>query len=149
MRQVDDDELTYQIFSGLRRWTWSVRKRVFAPLHQRRDVSINIAADMVCESLRIWTFVDPAFPHECIALKQISGRFAEATSAFPGAIACLWLSNVQDRQKEAQAAAALLLAASIADLEVLSETSILHLGIQPVRFPKIEAPDLAFQPSWP
>lgn len=36
MWQVNLDELTYQIFSGLRGWTISVRRKVFAPIHKRR-----------------------------------------------------------------------------------------------------------------
>ena len=149
MRQVDQDELTYQIFSGLRRWTPSVRKRVFAPPHKRHPFAWGAAADGICGSLRTWDFIDPADPQTPLSLDQISNLFEAAIADFPGAVARLWLSGQRDREREAHAATAIFLAQSLDHLEVLSDTEIVHLGVQRLYFPQIEAPAHAFAAHWP
>lgn len=149
MRQVDLDELTYQIFSGLRSWTPSVRKRVFAPIAKRQLVEIELACDRICASLRVWDFIDPDRPISPLTLKELAKVFAAATERFPGSIAGLWLSGVPDREREAHNAAAMLLTRSIDHLEVLSPTSLDHHGLRMVTFPTITAPDHAFLPRWP
>lgn len=149
MRQVDNDELTYQIFSGLRGWTASVRAGVFAPAHRRHPFARSVAADKVCGKLTSWDFIDPAKPAEPIALKQVSTLFEGAIGSFPGAISKLWMSGQRDREREAHTAAAILLAGALDGLEVLSPTSILHLGLQRLSFPQLQAPDHAFRANWP
>lgn len=149
MRQVDLDELTYQLFSGLRSWTPSVRARVFAPPHKRGAFARSIAADAICRKLTVWDFIDPADPRHPLSPKQVSAIFQAAIDTFPGAIPGLWLSRQHDREREAQQAAAIVLAGSLQPLEILSPTSLDHHGARMVRFPKPSAPDYAFQPSWP
>ena len=68
---------------------------------------------------------------------------------FPGAIADLWLSGVHEREKEARAAAATLMAAALDRFVIHSDTSIMHLGIQTVKFPPVEAPAYALLTRWP
>lgn len=149
MRQVDLDELTYQIFSGLRTWTASVRSRVFAPIAKRRDVHIRIAADQILPKLRCWTFIDLAAPAEAISMERISGLLVDATLALPGAIPALWRSGQQEREREARAAAAALFARALAHFEILSETTLAPHGARVVWFRTPEAPAYAFASSWP
>ena len=149
MRQVNLDELTYQIFSGLRGWTVTVRRKVFAPIHKREAVDLHIAANSVCAKLRSWSFMDPSHSNESLPMEAVSARLSAALPAFPGAIGALWLSGDRDREREAHAAAAVLLADALAPLEVLSATALFHFGMQEVRFPQIDAPVHALQSRWP
>lgn len=149
MRQVDLDELTYQIFSGLRSWTPSVRMRVFAPISKRRDVDLEIACNGICGKLRVWDFLDPERLDAPLPLEEVSAIFFAAVECFPGAIGGLWLSGVQEREREAHAAAAILLTQAVDHLEVLSPTSLHHHGLRMVTFPTISAPDHAFLQRWP
>lgn len=149
MRQVDLDELTYQIFSGLRSWTPSVRTRVFAPAHKRRPGTRSRAADTICEKLTVWEFLDPADQYRRLSPKEIATQFVAAIDKFPGALASLWLSGQHDRQREAHAAASILLAAALDPIEVLSPTSLDHHGTRMVWFTMPAAPAYAFQAHWP
>lgn len=149
MRQVDIDELTYQIFSGLRSWTPSVRTRVFAPAHKRRPGTRSRAAETICGKLTLWEFLDPADGYRRLSSKEIAIRFVAAIDAFPGAVSSLWLSGQHDRQREAHAAASILLAASLEPFEVVSPTSLDHHGTRMVWFTMPAAPDYAFRPNWP
>jgi hypothetical protein len=149
VRQVDLDELTYQIFSGLRSWTPSVRARVFAPAHKQRPFTRSCATDTICRKLSLWDFIDPADPGHPLSLKQVSAIFEAAVDTFPGAIARLWLSGHHDREREAHSAAAILLAKSLQSLEILSPTSLDQHGTRMVWFTMPVAPDYAFGPSWP
>jgi hypothetical protein len=149
VRQVDLDELTFQLFSGLRAWTWSVRKRVFAPLAKRRDVDIKIATDQIVAKLRIWEFYDTSALPIPLARDTISACVAAEIDRFPGAVPGLWMSGVHDREREAQSAAAMLLAAALNRFEILSPTELEQFGAKIVRFRMPPAPDYAFQPRWP
>ena len=149
MRQVDIDELTYQIFSGLRSWTPSVRTRVFAPPYKRHPSTRTLAADRICEKLTVWEFIDPDDRHRQLSLREIATRFVSAVDTFPGAIPALWLSGQPVRQREAHAAASILLAAALNPLEILSPTSLDHHGTRMVWFTMPAAPDYAFGPRWP
>lgn len=149
MRQVDLDELTYQIFSGLRSWTPSVRMRVFAPVHKRRPGTRSRAADTICGKLTLWEFLDPADQYRRLSLQEVARRFLGSIETFPGAIPALWLSRQHDREREAHAAAAILLATSLDSLEILSPTSLDHHGTRMVWFTMPAAPEHAFGPSWP
>ena len=149
MRQVDLDELTYQIFSGLRCWTVSTRRRIFAPIAKREDVDVTIACEALAEKLRIWSFIDSIRPDAPLSLKEVSAVFEAEALRFPGAIADLWMSGIRDREREAQSAAAILLAGALGRLEILSPTTLVHHGARMVRFSLREAPEYAFLPRWP
>lgn len=149
MRQVDLDELTYQVFAGLRSWTPSVRKRVFAAVSKRRDVDIEIALDGVRRSLRTWLFIDPAHPGATVPVAEIATGLIPVIKRFPGAIPSLWMSGQHIREREAQAAAAILLAQALEPFEILSGVPLIHFGARVVFFTLPEAPPHAFAPRWP
>ncbi|HEV7287750.1 hypothetical protein [Sphingomonas sp.] len=149
MRQVDLDELTYQIFAGLRSWTPSVRKRVFAPVPKRRDVDIEIALDGVRRSLKTWAFIDSAQPSAAVPIAEIATALIPVIKGFPGAIPSLWMSGQYIREREAQAAAAILLAQALEPFEILSGVPLIHFGARVVFFTLPEAPAYAFAPRWP
>jgi hypothetical protein len=149
IRQVDLDELTYQVFAGLRSWTPSVRKRVFAPVAKRRDVDIEIALDGVRRSLKTWLFIDSARPSAAVPIAEIATRLVPVIQRFPGAIPSLWMSGQQTREREAQAAAAILLSQALDPFEILSTVPLIHFGARVVFFTLPEAPPYAFAPSWP
>ena len=149
MRQVDLDELTYQLFAGLRSWTPSVRKRVFAPVAKRRDVDIEFALEGVRRSLKTWSFVDPDQPSVTVAVAEIATGLIPVIKRFPGAIPSLWMSGQYIREREAQAAAAILLAQALDPFEILSAVPLIHFGARVVFFTLPEAPAYAFAPRWP
>ena len=149
MRQVDLDELTYQIFSGLRSWTPSVRRRVFAPLATRRDSDISFALEGLRRSLKTWSFIDPAMPALTIAVPEVVAGLIPVVKSFPGAIPALWMSGQYTREREAQAAAAALLAQALVPFEILSSVPLVQFGARVVFFRCPEAPAYAFAPRWP
>lgn len=149
MRQVDLDELTYQIFSGLRCWTVSTRRRIFAPIAKREDIDVTIACEALAEKLPIWSFIDLVRPNASLSLKEVSAVFEAEVLRFPGAIADLWLSGIREREREAQSGAAILLAGALGHLEILSPTSLVYHGLRMVWFRLREAPEYAFLPRWP
>lgn len=149
MRQVDLDELTYQVFTGLRSWTWATRKRVFAPVSSRRDASVEIALDGLRLSLSTWQFIDPATPAVTVPVADVVRGLIPVIKAFPGAIPALWMSGQRQREREAQAAAAILLTEALHPFEILSSVSLVQFGARVVFFRMPEAPAYAFAPRWP
>lgn len=149
MRQVDLDELTYHIFSGLRAWTPSVRAKIFAPMAKRYDVHISIASDQMASRLRCWLIIDPANPEVELPAEQLAPVFYNAVLNFPGAIPALWATRVHEREREAQAAAAILLTRALDRFEFLSDLSLSQCGVRVLQFPQPSAPNYAFAPSWP
>ena len=149
LRQVDRDELTYQVFAGLRSWTWATRKRVFAPVASRRDVDIEIALDGLRRSLSTWQFIDTATPAVTVPVADVAAGLIPVIKSFPGAIPALWLSGQREREREAQAAAAVLLAEALGRFEILSGAPLLQHGFRTLLFRCPEAPAYAFAHRWP
>ena len=149
LRQVDRDELTYQVFAGLRSWNWATRKRVFAPASARRDVDIDIALGGLRRSLSTWQFIDAATPVLPMPVAHVVAGLIPVIKAFPGAIPALWMSGQHEREREAQAAAAILLTEALDPFEILSSVPLQQQGIRTLFFRCPEAPAYAFAPRWP
>lgn len=147
MRQVDLDELTYHLFSGLRAWTPSKRARLFAPIGKRNDVWRRIEAEALAHRMANWILLDPTGAE--LDAGEIEALFAAAIDALPGAIADLWASRQHDREREAQAATAFLLAQALDRFEILADTTLAPHGTRVVWFRVPAAPDHAFAPRWP
>jgi hypothetical protein len=145
MRQVNVDELTWLLYSGLRSWTWTVRKGIFAPIATRKDVLRRIACDKVVIPLKPHEFLDPENAYAAASPEALAGRLVEALGTLPGAIPALWLSRVDARHKEAQTATAVIFAEALVGYEIVSETP---RGIV-FKFPNLVAPPHALQPRWP
>lgn len=149
VRQVGLDELTYQLFAGLRTWTSATRKRVFTTDASCRDSQIEIALEGVRRSLSTWMFVDPAAPAISVPVAEVASRLVPVIKSFPGAIPALWLSGQRDREREAQAAAAMILAAALSPFEILSTVPLDRHGARVVFFNCPQPPAYAFGAHWP
>lgn len=148
MRQVDRDELVYTLFYGLRCWRVSVRRRVFAPLVKRHPSARNIACDGVAARLRHFTILSPHKPEAPLSEEALSALFVGALDTAPGAIACLWLSGVREREREGHAALAHHLADALGPYEILCDTSLGTRDVA-VTFPAPLLAPHALRDRWP
>jgi hypothetical protein len=154
MRQVDRAELTYRLFCAMRKWSVTRRRIMFDKRNERWLTDQFIAADCVIADLRDVHFYsaernDPVPRREIVDVVQV------AIAAFPGALCALWLSRVHDREREAQATAANLVADALERFEVLMETSDHHSAfsmdarLRMFRFPEISVAPHALRDAWP
>lgn len=145
MRQVNRDEFTYAIFAALRRWRFTQRRAVFAPIAKRRQMDVWCAAQEVTDALRLGKFEFWTPSMEPLSRDPMTAIIEAAIEAFPGAIGKLWLSGIQAREHEARATAANLIADALADFEVLSEAPY---GTT-LFFPDTPRHAHALAPTWP
>jgi hypothetical protein len=148
MRQVDHDELTYTIYTGMRPWSVTRARQIFGGYRERMEIDRQIACGVIVARLHqhmsVW---DLTARFEHVGKDRITDILGQAMSAFPGAIGKLWLSGVVARKDDAQRTAANLFADALAPFEILSETSIDEL--LRVKFPPILPAAHALRASWP
>lgn len=143
MREVDRAELTYVIYSGLRTWSFTMRKQVF----DRRDPRLEARRRAACEKIAIRLGYIDVFDDagRQLGREQLTSIFVAAVDAFPGAIVKLWTSRVRDREREAQGAAANLLADAIAGYHVVTDSP----AGDTVTYPTIVTVPHAMMDAWP
>jgi hypothetical protein len=143
MRQVNRDELTYVIYSAMRGWTITLRKRVFNRHSNMQERDRELAAAMIADKLRYLEI----FGGEGAPLDQegVAGAMARGIAAFPGAIGQLWTSGIAARHDEARKAAAQLLCTALEPYHVLSPAPL----SDQVGFPALIAPAHALASKWP
>lgn len=140
VRQVDQDELTYALFSALRGWSVSTRREVF---EARKAMRREIMAKLISDKLRVYEIVDGS--GAALTREARAQIFDEAIRTFPGAIGKLWLCPMHERQDDARRAAAVLLYRALEPYQVLSPSPY---G-ETLFFRAIEAPAYALAPTWP
>jgi len=153
VRQVDRAELTYRLYSALRKWSFSRRRAIFDHRSERQATIQRIAADSVIADLRGLHFHE-AGQHKAAAHDLVAATVERAISAFPGAIPALWQSRIHDRETEARAAAANLIADALDRFEILAdppELSNFSIADQMAmfRFPDIRIAPHALSATWP
>jgi hypothetical protein len=148
MRQVDRDELTYTIYTGMRPWSVSLAKRLFGGHSERLEMDRRIACGAIVARMHQYMVVwDLAAGFERVDRDCVAGVLGQALVAFPGAIGKLWLSGVAARKDEAQKTAANLFVDALAPFEILAETKVDdHLR---VKFPAVLPVAYALRASWP
>ncbi|NLS28139.1 hypothetical protein S2M10_31480 [Sphingomonas sp. S2M10] len=148
MRQVDRDELTYQIYSGMRHWR---RADIKAMFQARRP---QLAAEVLARELGRLSIFDVAAARD-LDRTELQLVVIAAIEAFPGALRSMWLSSVPDRWRDARATAANLVADALDRFKVLR--TVTSAGDGPVHgerpeglhFPDVQVAEAAMRPAWP
>lgn len=140
MRQVNQDELTYALFSAMRGWSVSTRREIFERRNHGRRHS---AAQQISDKLRVYAVLGGS--GAVLDRDARAAIFDSAIAAFPGAIGRLWLSNIHERETDARRGAAILLYQSLQPYEVLADSPFGST----LFFADITAPPYAFASTWP
>jgi hypothetical protein len=152
MRQVDRAELTYRLYSAMRKWSITLRRRMFNRQSERRTTDQWVGADQIVRDLRD---VEYYLEGRQVEAETISGTIRAAIDRFPGGLCAMWLSSVRERQQEAQATAANLVADALAGFDILMATSDHHSAftmddrLKMFRFPVIRVDAAALKAQWP
>lgn len=143
MRQVDQDELTYALFSAMRGWSVSVRRYLFQPKNEHDRRWPEIIGKQISQNLGLYHFIDA--DGRVLGADDRMTLFAGTIESFPGAVGKLWLSPQHERQRDARLAAAVLMHRALEPYEVLTDAPY---GTT-LFFPDLVAPAYAFAATWP
>lgn len=146
MRMVDHDELAFVIYHELRNWGVSYRRAIFKPNHDPRARPAETPAKMIATVLRRVDVIDTSRPTSPLSIDELAALFVPAIEAFPGAIGMLWLSRIHDRETDARAAAAVLLAHALKPYFVLSSGKEM---VPRPSYPRLEVKPYAMHAAWP